>query len=336
MKLFIFGATGDLVKKKVLPALEEIKDIEIINIGRKELDDKRFNEEYCKDCSNKLKDRINYKKIDFEENFCNNCLNLLDKNQQNYFYISLPPKIIYKILSEISKLKQKGYKIKVLIEKPFGENLEQAVKLKGLIDKENLNPDIYLADHYLFKEGIINLKIEGKLESLNISSIEKEGINNRIYYDEVGAIKDMVQSHLINIFFKILKSEGKDIINFEIKNVKIGKYKKYKEEIEKESNTETYAKIEAEVILIKDKSKERVKVILETGKRLDKKEISIKINDKNIQIEDRINPYITMLNQFLQGKKENFPTIEQNLNAWELTSQILDYIKEKNIVLEEY
>lgn len=334
MKLFIFGATGDLVKKKVLPALEEIKDLEIINLGRRELDKEKFNQNYCISCSNSLKDRINYKKIDFEEDFCEECLDQLDKNQENFFYISLPPSLIYNILLEISKLKKRGYKLKVLIEKPFGESLEKAIKLKELIEKEGLDKDIYLADHYLFKENVLNLEVKDKIKTLEIKSIEKDGINSRLYYDDVGAIKDMIQSHLINLSIRVLKLD-KDL-DLDIKNVKIGQYKDYNKEIGKESNTETYAKIEASVTLIKDNHKEDVKIILETGKRLNKKEISIKINGKIIRIEDNVNPYITMLNQFLQGKEDNFPSISQNINAWKITEKVINSIKEKDIVLNIY
>ena len=136
MKLFIFGSTGDLVKKKVLPALEEIKELEIINIGRKNMDNDQFNEEHCKNCSSKLKERLTYKQINFNKDFCEECTSLLNKEAENYFYISLPPSLIYTTLLEISTLKEKGYKIRVLIEKPFGNSLEEAEKLRKMIIKK--------------------------------------------------------------------------------------------------------------------------------------------------------------------------------------------------------
>lgn len=333
MKLFIFGATGDLVKKKVFPALEEIKNLEIISLGRKELNNKLFNSEYCVNCSNQLKNRLNYKKISFKDNFCDECTNLFDEKEINYFYISLPPNLIYEVLNEVAKLKEKNYKIRILIEKPFGNNLDEANKLKKLIINKNLQDEIYLADHYLFKEDVLRLNVTKKIERIEIASLEKEGINKRFYYDDVGAIKDMIQSHLLNILFKILEIKDEDKISFEIKKLKIGQYKEYEEEINKKSNTETYAKIEG--IIVKN-NEDKIQIVLETGKKLDKKEIIIKIDNKKMIINEKTNPYLTMFNRFLKGDIKNFPKIEQAIKTWKITEEIIKYIKNNKVNLERY
>ena len=184
----------------------------------------------------------------------------------------------------------------------------------------------------MFKEGILNLNINYKIENIEIKSLEKEGINSRSYYDDVGAIKDMIQSHLLNVLFKILNFKDEEI-SFQIKKVKIGQYKQYKKEIGKSSNTETYVKIEGEVIKADNNP---IKITLETGKMLDKKEISIKINNNFRVINDEINPYITMIKQFISENKKNFPKIKQSIKAWEITEQILGYISKNNLNLEEY
>jgi len=332
MKLFIFGSTGDLVKKKVFPALEHFQDLEVISLGRKNLDNLEFNNNYCKDCSDKLKNRLNYKKIDFEKDFCKECLNLMNKEEENYFYLSLPPNLIYEILNETATLKEKGYKIQILIEKPFGNSLNQAKAIENLIKNKMLQNEIYLADHYLFKEGILKLNFNEKIENINIISLENEGINNRVYYDEVGAIKDMVQSHLLNILFKILKIKDEKI-ELNIQNLQRGQYKEYEQEIGKKSNTETYIKIK--VVIIKE-GKDKTEIGLETGKKLDKKEIKVKINQKEFLIQDKINPYINLFKDFFENKQENFPSINQSIKNWEITEQVLDYIKKNKITLDKY
>jgi glucose-6-phosphate 1-dehydrogenase len=369
MKLFIFGATGDLIKKKVFPALEEIKNLEIISLGRKDLDNDLFNSEYCINCSNELKNRLNYKKISFKDNFCKECIDLIDKDKINYFYVSLPPKMAYSIIKELIELKKQDYKIKILLEKPFGDSLKEAKNLNELIIKGGIKEDIYLSDHYLFKDEILNLnnlflnnKTEDKinknnLKKIEIVSLEKDGINQRVYYDEVGAIKDMVQSHLLNILFKIINLRSNNLNNidfsdikssFKIKDVKIAQYKDYQKEIGKYSDTETYAKISGDLKITdkkKDKNckKESIEIILETGKKLEKKEAWISLyydrinKDFNkIELKDLKNPYIKMFNDFFNGNKENFPKISQSLITWELTEDILKYIKKKKLKLEKY
>jgi glucose-6-phosphate 1-dehydrogenase len=363
MKLFIFGATGDLVRKKVFPALEEIKNLEIISLGRKDLDNELFNSEYCINCSEELMKRLNYKKINFKNNFCEECIPLINKNEKNYFYISLPPKMTYLILKELITLKKQDDQIKILLEKPFGDSLKEAKKLNKLIIKENIKNDIYLSDHYLFKEEILNLNnlfsdIKSKnninknnLKRIEIVSLEKEGINQRIYYDEVGAIKDMVQSHLLNILFKIINLSKVDF-SFKIKDVKIGQYKDYEKEIGKQSNTETYAKIIGNLRINNKSNKDKVKdieIILETGKKLEKKETWISLDyiyhsnklnygkkNEKIEIQNSKNPYIKMFNDFFNEDKTHFPTVSQSLIAWKLTEQILNYIKKNNLKLEKY
>ena len=111
MKLFIFGSTGDLVKNKVLPALHEFKDLNIYVLGRKSLDNEQYNKEYCKTCSKEFKLRLNYMQVSFEKSIHKQTEDFLDKDGINYFYISMPPDFIIKILNGILEVKEKGFKV---------------------------------------------------------------------------------------------------------------------------------------------------------------------------------------------------------------------------------
>jgi glucose-6-phosphate 1-dehydrogenase len=97
MKLFVFGSTGDLVKRKVLIALEKVKEknLEIICLGRKEMTTQEYLQDHCKECKRDIK----YKFINFEDKkLIKNLIKELNEKKINYFYLSLPPKINLLIL----------------------------------------------------------------------------------------------------------------------------------------------------------------------------------------------------------------------------------------------
>lgn len=319
MKIFIFGSTGDLIRRKVLPALQSLRknDLEIFALGRRELTNEIYRDFYCKECSENFKKRLKYKRISFEkEKISKSCHDLFDRDKKNFIYISMPPNLIELILISMVKFKRQGFKLSVLIEKPFGNNFEESKKLKKLIDENKL--DVLLADHYMFKKNVINLK-KTNFKFLKITSIEEIGIEGRKYYDKIGALKDMVHSHFFNIIFKLVEPE--EFSSFKTLDYKRAQYKKgiggkgYNEEIGKKSETETCVKLK-----IKTKSKEFEFI---TGKGSNKKISFIKIDDQKIEIDTKgENPYILMFSDFFEGKRKSFPKIKNALFAWKIIEKI--------------
>lgn len=316
MKLFIFGSTGDLVKRKVIPALAELKpnDLKIIALGRKDLNTNSYKEWLLNQDP-----RIEYKRIDTDNLETKEFLELLDKSNENFFYLALPPKVIEKILIALAKLKKKGFKIRILVEKPFGENLENSKSLKKLISKENLQEDLLIADHYLFKQEIINHPIK-KFNHLKLVSLEKVGLENRIgYYDEIGALKDMIQSHFLNIIFKLIENPKQEFKDFEILEYKLAQYgngkdKGYVKELGKSSTTETFVKIR-----LKTKNHE---FTLITGKKFKEKLSYIQVEDKKTHLSDLKNPYQQLFLDFFSNNKTHFTTIDNSILAWKISSKL--------------
>jgi len=318
MKLFVFGSTGDLFKRKVIKVLQEIKHLEIIALGRKDLSNEQYFEETCPTCDEEIRKRTKYLQVNFSNKIqCVGCKDYFSKEEVNYFYIALPPSKIVKTLEYINSVKHTGHRVKVLIEKPFGDSLEEAKKIKEFIESEKLEENIFLADHYLFKENIINIK-RTKFEELKIVSLEKLGIEKRAFYDDVGAINDMIQNHLLNVLIKIIGFENINLV--EIEDVKIGQYKNYSEEIGKKSNTETYAKI---ILNISNK-----RIIIETGKNFPKKENYFEIDGEKIGIDYGKDAYLQMLENFLDNKKGRFPSIEQAIECWKIVKKIKEFKSE--------
>ena len=312
MKLFIFGSTGDLVKRKVIPALNYVngKDLEVYALGRRELRHEDYQDYVCEGiCKKDFKQKIRYLLLNYNlDNFCDSCLNFLDKKEINYFYIAFPPKLYKKTLISLGKIKKSGFKIKILIEKPFGKNLENAKELIKIIREFNLKKDLFLSDHYLFKENVLNLKKQN-FNSTKIISTEKIGLEGRDkFYEDVGVLKDMVQSHLLNILFKFIKNKKR------LKKAEIEKFILARcEESDKNSKTPTF-------VYLKFKIKKE-SIILVSGKFMDKKETTVYIDDKKIEMGE-LNPYIILFENFFEGEKKNFPTIKNAIFAWEIIEDL--------------
>lgn len=328
MRLFIFGSTGDLVKRKVIPALAEIKleNLEIIALGRKDLTTESYKEWLSNQDS-----RIIYKKVDTDNLETKEFLELLNKSEENFFYLALPPKVIEKVLKALAKIKNQGFKINLLVEKPFGEHLNNAESLKNLITREKLQENLLIADHYLFKQEIIDHPLK-RFKQIKLISLEKVGLEGRIsYYDEIGALKDMVQSHFLNIIFKLIKNPKEEFENFKILEYKRAQYgngkdEGYAQELRKASDTETLVKIK-----LKTRNHE---FTLITGKKFKEKSSYIETDNKKTHLLDLKNPYRQLFLDFFAKNKTHFTTIDNSILAWKIISKLeankpkLEYYKE--------
>lgn len=361
INLFVFGATGDLFKRKIYPAIKEIKEnIKIFAVGRKDLNTKEFLEKYIQE----KEENLEYIKIDYikEEDY-KKIIELTE--EESIFYLSTPPKIFKEILEKLKKFDVKNKKIKIAFEKPFGINRESFEELNSLAKEVFNKNQIYLVDHYLGKSGVIKIAEFRKREEyekywsskyikkIKIIAKEELGIEGRIgYYEEMGAIKDMVQNHLFQILLfttsNISKENKKGILNkIKIKKVFLGQYEGYQKEIEKKSSTETFAKLNLEIETPEWKGTE-IEII--TGKKLDKKETKVVVEffekenlpreiifeifpkerictkDENYSCsfeEEKLkNSYVNILEGIIKENKDIFPKTEELRAAWEIVDKI--------------
>ncbi|MCL4400172.1 glucose-6-phosphate dehydrogenase, partial [Patescibacteria group bacterium] len=236
--MVVFGVTGDLMQKKITPALFNLfkndslpERFKIIGFARRDLSDKDFKEKiagmfdkvvpdflslfgYERGFFEKKKDYIKLalrlKEIDKKWGMCSNKL----------FYLAVPPELYPEILKNLHSTglsrpcggPEEGW-TRVIVEKPFGKDLKSAKFLDDLLRKLFREEQIYRIDHYLAKEMLQNILafrfynnlfefVWGKklIESVNIRLFESIGVEDRGgFYDGVGALRDVGQNHLLQM-----------------------------------------------------------------------------------------------------------------------------------------
>jgi glucose-6-phosphate 1-dehydrogenase len=331
LTIVIFGGTGDLTKRKIVPALTSLinrnilkKDTSIIGVSRKSLTDEEYKNFLKSEIKENHFDKINVKyfKADISKKESLKDLNKFIKSSESkendrIFYLSTSFKLFPNIVNQLKKYnlnEKKGKFTRIVFEKPFGEDLKSSNKLESCIHKNFKEDSVYRLDHYLAKETVQNINIlkfsnpiienifnNQFIKSIEIIAEEDLSVGDRIgYYDEAGAIKDMIQNHLLQTASLVLMDEPKSLSPSHIhdekvkilKNIKVlpfnnhllGQYKSYKKEALKfgikNSKTETFAKI---VLNCKTKKWKNVDIILKTGKNLKRKTGLIIVNFKPIE-----------------------------------------------------
>jgi glucose-6-phosphate 1-dehydrogenase len=238
----IFGASGDLTKRKLVPAIYSLfvqnlvpAKFALLGASRTEFSDDEFRtnmksaiKEFKEiDDDSKIDEfikKIFYTSITFDQTATYKKLKdkivelrTINKISGNtIFYLSTPPSlygVIPQHLAAVGLNKQDDGWKRLIIEKPFGYDLQSALKLKDELLKDWEEEQIFRIDHYLGKETVQNLLVtrfsNGIFEPLwnrnyihhvEITSAESIGVEKRGgYYDTSGALRDMVQNHLLQV-----------------------------------------------------------------------------------------------------------------------------------------
>ncbi len=337
----IFGATGDLSRKKLFPALFSLfnakllpQKFKIVAAARTPHTSQSFAKLLEEDL--KINDKsafanftklIDYISVDVAENKNISEINpLLDKyeNQiktcvKRIFYMAISPHISQAAFENLGLTnlhlgcQMHGERARVVIEKPFGHDLASASSLNDQISKYFDEDQIYRIDHYLGKETVQNIfafRFGNELfepiwnnhfiDHIQITLAEYGGVGKRgEYYDRAGALRDMIQNHLLQLLAvatmdmpekfepqSILAKKAsiirhiKKMTAAEIETSTVrAQYQDYtkEEKIDPKSQTETYALIKLYINTIRWQG---VPIYLRTGKRLTGKVSSIIVQFK--------------------------------------------------------
>ena len=263
--LIIFGAGGDLAWRKIGPAMYNLylddwlpEKFAIIGVDIKDFSDDQYRKR-IKDGIDQFSRRgkagdedwkkfapsISYQKADFTstDSYKNLSLYISSIEKQiggksnRIFYMAIPPSFIEAIAEQLGKsgiASDKEYD-RIVVEKPFGHDLESAKKLNGIICNIFDERQIYRIDHYLGKETVQNMMAfrfanalfepiwnRNYIDHVQITVAEQVGVEHRGgYYDNAGALRDMIQNHLLQLLCLIAMEPPVSFNADEVRNKKV-------------------------------------------------------------------------------------------------------------------
>ncbi len=232
--LVIFGGTGDLARRKILPGLfrrfvagQMPSESRVIGAARSDLDDDGYRKEIkgaldefiAKEDrpANVVKEflaQIHYVKIDAMGTDGWSALKkAMRKDVVQAFYFSVAPSLFGPLAERLHDHKIAGAEARIVVEKPFGRDLASAKELNQTLRDHFDEGQIYRIDHYLGKETVQNMMAvrfgnmlfeplwnAQYIDHVQITVAETVGVNGRgEYYDRSGAMRDMVQNHLMQL-----------------------------------------------------------------------------------------------------------------------------------------
>jgi glucose-6-phosphate 1-dehydrogenase len=357
--IVLFGITGDLSKRKLLPAIAQLREqgelpekFKLVGVTRREGVEIEGVETFKMDLGSPadygtLKIRLE----EIEKEFC--------VPAQRLFYMAVAPTVLLPIIEQLDAAGlSKVVNTKLLIEKPFGTDQENGAMLVHNINNYFVSEQVYRIDHYLAKDSVRELAKKHvekaglkKIEIIASESIAIEGRSD--FYEQTGALRDFIQSHLLEVLATTLIDLPKEttpapglppygpearlkvlqqlavqdpIASF----VKRGQYKGYREDTgNKDSMTETFVSVQLQSSdpLLKD-----VSIELKTGKALDKKLTEVRLFYTSAttiySLDDKKNAYEGVFLDAIMGEKTFFISPEEVLEDWRIVAPIQEAWKQ--------
>lgn len=310
-KLIIFGITGDLSTRKLIPALSRIiatgdfDELSIIGVSRRHVE----NYELLGEHHEQLQGTTSMFTMDLTEKSEYDRLSEhidLQSDEQAIFYLSVPPASSSQIVELLGEAGLNGDNVKILLEKPFGTDLASAREMIDHVAQHFDEAQVYRIDHYLAKEMAQNIVIfrasnalfnsiwdNRFIEKIEVVASERIGIEGRAhFYEQTGALRDFVQGHSMQLLSLVLMNVSEEIDWNEMPARRLqavqsiqpadpakslrAQYSSYREEVENpSSNVETFVRLELQS---GDEKWQGVPLVLAAGKALAEKRTEVRVH----------------------------------------------------------
>jgi glucose-6-phosphate 1-dehydrogenase len=343
--LLLFGATGDLARRMLLPSLYGLDsdgllpaDLRIIGTARTQLDDAAFRERadaalheylpdgfYSGDVAKRFLARLHYVSVDIKDagGFARLAEAVGDPCNGVAIFLSTAPSLFKPTIDGLEEAGLACPTVRMALEKPLGTDLQSSREINDAVAAAFPEDRTFRIDHYLGKETVQNLIAlrfanllfeplwnAAHIDHVQITVVETIGLEGRgDYYDQAGALRDMVQNHMLQLLALVAMEPPTDFNATAVRDEKvkvlralrpitaadaetnsvIGQYTRgaidgqpvpgYSEEIGHDSNTETFVALKAQIDNWRWKG---VPFYLRTGKRMPMRDTEIFIQFRDV------------------------------------------------------